>query len=599
MATLARILLTGAVLTGCGTAPAAPVSNESRGSEELATTDQTTTQTSPAGADAWFTDQAEATGLRFVHFNGMSGDYHFPEMIPAGVGLFDYDNDGDLDAYFVQGRMLGDGKALDAALFPPTPPGIPTGRLYRNDLRVGEDGARTLEFTDVTAQSGIDAGAYGMGIATGDIDNDGWVDLYLTNYGPNQLLRNNGDGTFTDVSNQSGTDDSAWGVSASFLDYDRDGWIDLYVGNYVQYDTNANQQCTGLTGMRDYCTPEMYAPQPDRLFRNQGQGRFIDVTGTALVGGAPFGPALGVSTADFTNDGWTDIYVTNDGRENLLWINQGDGTFENMGPLSGSSVNVSGEPEGSMGVDAGDFDNDGDDDLLVTHLPAEGNNLYVNNGKGLFEDLSVSSGVGLLSLRHTGFGTAFLDFDNDGWLDIIALNGAIEAIRGRPDDPFPYGERNLLFRNLHDGRFSDVTDQAGPVFELLETSRGAAFGDIDNDGDTDALVSNVNAPARLLINHIGHRNHWVGLSLANRTSPHDVLGARIEVIRSDQPTLWRRARADGSYASAHDPRVVVGLGDSSTPPTVRVHWPGGDVDEWPGLALDRWTTLTQGDGDTP
>jgi len=598
MATWARILLTAAVLTGCGTPPIAPVSDGSGGGERPADPDQST-QAGPAGAGAWFTDQAEAAGLRFVHFNGMSGEYYFPEMIPAGVGLFDYDNDGDLDAYFVQGRMLGDGKTLDAALFPPPTPGTPTGRLYRNDLRVGGDGERTLSFTEVTAQSGIDAGAYGMGIATGDIDNDGWVDLYLTNYGPNQLLRNNGDGTFTDVSSQSGTDDPAWGVSAAFLDYDRDGWLDLYVGNYVQYDTNANQQCTGLTGVRDYCTPEVYAPQPDRLFRNEGQGRFIDVTGTALVGGAPFGPALGVSTADFTNDGWTDIYVANDGRENLLWVNGGDGTFENMGPLSGSSVSVSGEPEGSMGVDAGDVDNDGDEDLLVTHLPAEGSNLYVNNGRGLFEDLSVSSGIGLLSLRHTGFGTAFLDFDNDGWLDVIALNGAIEAVRSRPDDPFPYGERNLLFRNLRDGRFSDVTDQAGPVFELLETSRGAAFGDIDNDGDTDALVGNVNAPARLLINHIGQRSHWVGLRLVGRTSPHAVLGARVEVIRGDQPVLWRRARADGSYASANDPRVVVGLGDSSTPPTVRVHWPGGDVDEWPGLALDRWTTLTQGEGAAP
>src|SRR5438093_8188463 len=253
----------------------------------------------------WLTEGAEATGLDFVHFNGMSGEFYYPEIMAPGVALLDYDNDGDLDVFLVQGQMLGEGATLDHA-----PPGsLPLrGRLYRNDLKVHADGTRTLHFTDVTEQSGIDARGYGMGVATGDFNNDGCIDLYVTNFGQNQLFRNNCDGTFTDVSKKSGTDTLGWSVSAAFVDYDRDGWLDLYVGTYVQYDIKADQKCTSLTGRRDYCTPKVYQPQSDHLYRNQGNGTFVDVTATALVGGL-FGPALGVVTADFNNDGWIDIYV--------------------------------------------------------------------------------------------------------------------------------------------------------------------------------------------------------------------------------------------------------------------------------------------------
>src|SRR5204863_9500952 len=360
--------------------------------------------------------------------------------------------------------------------------------------------------------SGIDAHAYGMGVATGDFNNDGCVDLYLTNVGQNQLFRNNCDGTFTDVSVQSGANFSGWSVSAAFVDYDRDGRLDLYVGNYVQWDVKADQKCTGLTGRRDYCTPAVYRPQGDRLYRNNRNGTFTDVTATALKGG-PFGPALGVVTADFNNDGWMDIYVANDGRENVLWINQRDGTFKNMGLLSGAAVAADGKPKGSMGVDAGDFDNDGDEDLFTTQLPTEGNNLYGNLGSGLFDDLSASSGLGPMSLGHTGFGAAWLDFDNDGWLDLVAANGAIEAIKERGVERFPYGEPKLLARNLHNGRFEDVTPQAGSLFQLYEVSRGAAFGDIDNDGDIEVIITNIHSPARLLINTIANLRPGVGLRL--------------------------------------------------------------------------------------
>ena len=559
---------------------------------------QPATSGSAAGAAGdWFIDRAEETGLRFTYFNGMSGEFYFPEMLPAGVAMLDYDNDGDLDVYLVQGQTLGEAKSPGRATVPSA--SLPLkGRLYRNDLQVHPDGTRTLHFTDVTEQSGIDAHGYGMGVATGDFNNDGCVDLYLTNLGRNQLFRNNCDGTFTDVSKQSGTDTAGWSVSAAFLDYDRDGWLDLYVGNYVQWDLKADQKCTGLTGRRDYCTPKVYRPQGDRLYHNNRDGTFTDVTATALKGG-PFGPALGVVTADFNNDGWIDIYVANDGRENVLWINQHDGTFKNTGLLSGAALAADGKPKGSMGVDAGDFDNDGDEDLFTTQLPSEGNNLYVNNGSGLFEDLSSPSGLGPSSLGYTGFGTAWFDFDNDGWLDILAVNGAIEAIKERGDDRFPYGEPKLLFRNLRNGRFENVTSQAGAVFRLLDVSRGAAFGDIDNDGDIDVVVGNINGPARLLINTIGNRKHWLGLRLVGGRAPRDMLGARVEIVRSSGPTLWRRARSDGSYASANDPRVLVGLGDSAEPPTVRVRWPDGRTEQWAAMAIDRWTVLKEGEGGPP
>ena len=409
----ATALVAAAILVGCA--------GDGAGEAEDRTPAVASGQASVAavpGQDDWFVDRAGEVGLVFEHFNGMFGEYYFPEKIPAGVAWLDYDNDGDLDAYFVQGRMLGDGQTISQDVVERLGSMPLSGRLYRNDMHVAPDGTRTLRFTDVTEQSGIDARGYGMGVATGDIDNDGWMDLCLINFGVNRLYRNIGDGTFVDISRASGTADSGWGVSASFLDYDRDGWLDLYVGNYVQYPIEADRPCTGLTGRRDYCTPEVYTPQPDRLYRNHGGGRFVDVTATALVGGS-FGPALGVSTADFDGDGWIDIYVANDGRENLLWINRRDGTFENVGLLSGATVSGDGRPEASMGVDAGAFDNDGDADLFVTHLPAEGNNLYVNMGGGLFEDRSAPSGLGPASVGYTGFGTAWVDVDNDGWLDIL------------------------------------------------------------------------------------------------------------------------------------------------------------------------------------
>jgi enediyne biosynthesis protein E4 len=555
----------------------------------------TTTTTSTAQDESYFVEQAAAAGIDFVHFNGMSGEYYYPEIMAPGVGLFDFDNDGDLDLYLVQSQMLGKGKTIKDALFPPKGP--LKDRLYRNDLTIGADGKKTLHFTDVTEQAGINIQTYGMGVAAADVDNDGFVDIYRTGLTEGVLLHNNGNGTFTDITAKSGTaNKGGWGVSAAFVDIDRDGWLDLFVGNYLLYSVEGDIDCLSVTGQHDYCPPNSYRPQPSKLYRNKGDGTFVDITKTALVGGA-YGPALGVSTADFNNDGWMDIYVGNDGMPNQLWINQKNGTFKDMAFLNGAAVNGQGNSEASMGVDAGDYDNDGDEDIFITNWLAQMNILYQNQGNAVFEDRKAASGLGAPSLAKTGFGTAWLDFDNDSWLDLMTLNGSVSMIeaQARAKDPFPLKMLNQLFRNLGNGRFEDVSARGGEPFKLLDVSRGAAFGDIDDDGDEDVVVGTANGPTRLFINNVGNKNHWLGLRLIG-VGGRDMIGARVSIVRPSGPTIWRRSRSDGSYASANDPRVLVGLGTSTAPVTVRVQWPDGKMEEWADQAIDRWTTLKQGSG---
>ena len=546
-----------------------------------------------------FVDVSERVGLDFVHVNGMTGEFYFNETMGAGGAVFDYDNDGDLDLYLIQGHMQGP-HAPSSDARSPAGTGPLADRLFRNDLDIRADGSRTLRFTDVTEASGIDARGYGMGVSAADYNNDGWVDLYVTNFGSNQLLRNNQDGTFTDVIEVTGTDDARWSVSSAFLDYDRDGWLDLYVGNYLDFSLETNIDC--FSNVRTYCGPDNYLPVPDRLFRNRGDDTFEDVTAVAQI--REYGPALGVVTADFNADGWVDIYVANDFTENRCWINQGDGTFRNTALLGGSALNEVGDAEASMGVDTGDFDGDGDDDLFMTHLGTQTNTLYVNDGTGLFEDWSLRTGLGPPSLPYTGFGTAWVDYDNDSWLDLLVVNGAVAALERLTEagDPYPLHQTNQLFRNLGNMRFDEVTHRAGAVFELSEVSRGAAFGDVDNDGDIDVLVTNNNGPARLLLNNLdnldgGH--HWIGLRLLGHTVNRDMLGARVGVFRDDGPPLWRRVKSDGSYASANDPRVLVGLGASERIAALRAIWPDGQIEEWHDVAIDQWTTLTEGSGRPP
>jgi hypothetical protein len=577
----------------------------SRSSSGTEIADSSTNRTSGPPIE-WFVDRATETGLDFVHFNGMSGQLYYVEHMGPGAALLDYDNDGDLDVFIPQGRMLGAGKTLEQALFPPKDRRPPEGRLFRNDLEVRDDGSRTLRFSDVTDESRLNANGYGMGVAAGDYDNDGCIDLYVTTLGRNQLFRNACDGTFADTTKASGADDSGWSVSSSFVDYDRDGWLDLFVGHYLNYSIDANIACRSVAGKADYCPPHIYSPQPSRLFHNNRNGTFTDVTAAAGLS-REFGPTLGVVAADFNADDWPDLYVANDGEANLLWMNQQNGTFKNTGLLSGVALSAEGDAKSSMGVDAGDFDNDGDEDLLVTELTGQGSDLYVNDGSGLFIDQSARSRLRSLSLPFTGFGTAWFDFDNDGWLDTMSVNGAVTTIEelARVKDPFPLHQRKQLLHNLRNGTFEDVTNQAGAVFGRAYVGRGAAFGDVDNDGDTDVVVANDNGPAELLINQVGTRNHWVGLRLPGSVSGstsgvgapvRDLVGARVGVVRPDGRTIWRRARADGSYGSSNDPRVLVGLGSSSGALRVRVTWPDGRSEEWSDVPVDRYTTLKRGEG---
>ena len=551
----------------------------------------------PAGAAAEeiFTDVAGEAGIDFVHFNGMSGEHYFSEMMGGGGALFDYDNDGDLDVYLAQGSMLGAGRSINEATFPPRHPLPLTDRLYRNDLEVREDGSRMLRFTDVTERSGLGAHSYGMGVAVGDVDNDGWLDLYVTNFAAtNQLWRNLGDGTFADVTAGSGAEESRWSVAAAMFDYDRDGWLDLFVGNYVDYTLGGHKRCFEKTGMETYCGPLTYHPEPDRLLRNRGDGTFEEAT-AALVG-AEGSSTLGAVTGDFDDDGWLDLYVTLDAMPNQLWINQRDGRFRNLGLLSGAAVNRQGGPEGSMGITAGDFDNDGDEDLLMTHIDLESNTVYRNDGSGQFEDISVPTGLGMASWEYTGFGTSWFDYDNDGWLDVLVANGAVYDLEElvQVADPFPLHQPNLLFRNNGEGGFVDLSDgAAGESFRRLETSRGAAFGDVDNDGDTDVLLVNNNGPARLLRNNVGAARRWLGIGLQPEPGRAEPLGAWLRLRCEGGPDLWRRSRRDGSYAVANDPRVIGGLGDCARPVEAEVGAAGRRA-RWTGLAGGRYVTVEVG-----
>ena len=551
-----------------------------------------------AGAEEVFTDRAAAAGLDFVHWNGMTGDFTIAEVTGAGGALFDYDNDGDLDIYLVQGAALAAGPAGERPVFPPPVPPPPRDRLFRNDLEAGADGARRPRFVDVTAASGLDGVEYGMGAATGDFDGDGWTDLYVTNFGPNRLWRNNGDGTFSDVTAASGTGERRWSAAASFFDFDGDGRLDLFVGNYLAFSVARNRACIGETGLRDYCGPQSYKPEPDRLFRNRGDGTFEDVTASSGLA-AEYGPALGAIAADLDGDGRPDLYVANDQAPNQLWLNRGDGTFVNEALLSGSAVNRDGQTEASMGVDAADFDGDGDEDLVLAHLSRESNTLYVNDGRGLFRDRSQESGLGNPSWRATAFGAGWLDYDNDGRLDLFTANGAvyIQFELDRENDPYPLHQTNQLFRGLGDGRFADVSAAAGAELERSEVSRGAMFGDVDNDGDTDVVVNNNSGPARLLINNVGGRVRWLGLRLVAGEPPRDRPGTRVAVERAAAPSpLWHRAHTDGSFASARDPRLLVGLGTEAAARRVDAYWPGGGVTSWRDLASGVYATLVGSGG---
>jgi hypothetical protein len=548
----------------------------------------------PSAMGPLFVEAAQESGLRFIHDNGATGRYYMTEMMGSGVAVLDYDNDGDLDVFFVQSQPLepfGDQPRTG-------PPPSVGHRLFRNDGVLND----LPRFTDVTDRAGVGARAPGMGVTVGDVDNDGWLDLYVTAFGPNTLYRNRGDGTFEDVTSLAGVDDPRWSTSSAFCDYDRDGDLDLFVVNYVAFTVAGNKRCTDSSGALDYCPPRAYPPVPARLFRNDGGLRFSDVTATSRVASA-FGAGLGVAVGDLDGDGWLDVYVANDAMSNQLWFNRRDGTFEDRGLLSGTAVSGGGRPEGSMGIALGDPDNDGDEDLFVTNIVGETHALYQNDGQGNFDDARTEARLASATSAMTGFGTDWIDYDHDGRLDLFLTNGAVNILEAQRGQPTPYEQRSQLFHNEGGLRFRDVSGEAGRVFQQLGVGRGTALGDVDNDGDVDIVVSHNNRQAWLLLNErlrpggpTGSDRNWVAITLRAATGNRFGVGARVGVERDGEPTLWRRARTDGSYESARDSRVHVGLGTKPAISRVVVEWPDGNPEVFTGVPANRIVTLERGKG---
>ncbi len=530
----------------------------------------------------WFTEITADVGLDFVHETGAAGAFLFPEIMASGVALFDYDNDGDLDIYLTNGNYrLSSGPDARRAV----------NRLYRQET----DG----HFVEVTAQSGLDDSGYGMGVAIGDIDNDGDADVYVTNDGLDRLYRNRGDGTFEDITAAAGIAVDGWSSSAVFFDYDRDGFLDLFIARYVDY--NPPTGCVDEAGRPDYCGPKRFRPVHDVLLQNNRNGTFTDVSeraGMTSVAAA----GLGVICDDLNDDGWVDVYVANDGRANHLWLNQHDGTFAGEALVLGAAVNMVGAAEAGMGVLAADLDNDADLDLFVTHLVNETNTLYRNlGGEQGFEDISTSSGLGATSLPYTGFGTAAFDVELDGDLDIFVVNGRVRKADPRPgttlDSPWDrYAEPNLFYVNDGRGRFELVKDVAAAVCAPIEISRGLAVGDIDSDGDLDLLVSNVQGSARLYRNDTPRSGHWLLVRAVDPTLKRDAIGARVTVV-AGQRRFVRTITRGFSYLSSSDPRAHFGVGRATEVGAIEVRWPDGSRERFPGTPTDRSIQLVRGTGE--
>jgi len=507
-----------------------------------------------------FQDVAVQVGIRFQHVNGAAGKKFLPETMGAGCAFVDYDNDGWLDILLMNGTY-----------WPGNPrPHRPTPKLYRNE--------KGLHFTDVTQEVGLEAEMYGMGVAVGDYDNDGWDDLYLTGVGQSRLFHNEAGPKgryFRDVTRHAGVSSPGWATSATWLDYDRDGLLDLFVCHYVQW-TPQTDRFFSLDGIhRSYSTPQQYPGETCRLYHNEGGGNFADVTRSAGIYSTR-SKALGVVICDFDQDGWPDLVVANDTEPNLLFHNQGDGTFKEVALATGIAMSESGKAKAGMGVDVGDERNNGWDSIVITNFSGEQLTLYRRDSTGHYLDEAARSGIGSASQLYLGFGTFFFDYDGDGWLDIFVANGHIQDDAWIRQTGVAYEEPALLLHNTGAGTYRDVTSEAGNALTQKVVGRGAAWGDYDNDGDPDILMTLNNGPARLLRNDNRTGNHWLRLTLEGRRSNRNAIGARVRV-RVGERQMTQMVKGASSYLSQSDRRLLFGLGKAKRADAIEIQWPSGHV----------------------
>lgn len=521
---------------------------------------------------------SKISGITWVHDNGRSEERHLPETCGGGGLFFDYDNDGWMDIYFVNGGP--------SDFYTPKKP--TKNALYRNN----HDGT----FTDVTDKAGVAAGQmghFGMGAAAADFDGDGWQDLYVTNYGKNILYHNNGNGTFTDITEKAGVAAPGWSTCATWFDYDNDGKLDLFVSSFVYYNKSTNVFCgDNRQGRRYYCIPRVFKPMPGKLFKNNGNGTLTDVSKQSKIADSP-GKEFGAVATDINNDGWMDLFVANDTLANFLFLNKKDGTFEEIGLPAGVAYSDAGSPRSGMGVDAVDFDGDGWQDLFVANIDQELFSLYKNQKDNTFTDEAagdISQATRLLS----GWGLKFMDYDNDGDPDLFLANGHPDDMVEMQVSKVKYAEPLLLFENIN-GKYKNVSAQSGEIFAKDFPARGMSVGDVDNDGDLDILIINNGAAPLLLKNNGGSKNNWVGLNLVATKSNPGAIGAIITWTASGVKRQ-RLKTSGGSYLASHDPREILGLGQATKVDSIEIKWPSGKIDKLTNVPINSYLKVIEGEG---